>query len=115
MSDPSEPRSGEDFDRRLHRAREANAPTEGRSAHALPKSGPALASRIGTELVVAIAVGAFLGYWLDRGVETQPWVLIALTLLGGAAGMLNVFRLATGKGYAVRYRYVREDQRKKGD
>jgi len=114
MSDPSEPGSGEDFDRRLHRAREANAPIEERSAHALPKSGMGLAARIGTELVVAVVVGVFIGYWLDRWLGTSPWLLIVFTLFGGAAGMLNVFRLATGQGYAAGYRTKGEDQ-KRGD
>jgi ATP synthase protein I len=114
MSDSSGPESGEDFDRRLHRAREANAPREERSAHALPKSGIGLAARIGTELVVAVLVGAGIGYGLDRWLGTQPWCLIAFTLFGGAAGMLNVFRLATGQGYAVGYR-PEHDDKKGGD
>jgi ATP synthase protein I len=115
MSELPEPKSGEDFDRRLHRAREANAPREERSAHALPKSGIGLATRVGTELVVAVVVGAFIGYWLDRWLGTQPWLLIAFTLFGGAAGMLNVFRLATGQGYGVGYRAEGEDEQKRGD
>ena len=116
MNDPSEPGSGEDFDRRLHRAREANAPSEGRTAHALPKSGLALASRIGTELVAALVVGILIGLAIDHWLESQPWFLIAFTLLGGAAGILNVFRLMMGQGYAVGYRASRGgDEKKRGD
>jgi ATP synthase protein I len=111
MSDSSDPKSGEDFDRRLHRAREANAPVEERSAHALPKSGVGLATRIGTELVVAVVVGVLIGYGLDRWLGTQPWFLIVFTLFGAAAGMLNVFRLATGQGYAAGYRAERDDKK----
>lgn len=88
---------------------------EERSANALPKSGLALAWRISTELVAAVAVGGFIGYALDRWLETEPWLLIAFTLLGAVAGMLNVFRLATGQGYGVGYRSGRDSEGKKGD
>ena len=59
-------------------------------------SGQALgkALRLGTELVAGVAVGAFIGWWLDRFFETWPvWFLIFFAL-GAAAGILNVFRTA---------------------
>ena len=107
MSEPSKPQSPEDFDSRLARARDRERAPEERSAKASPQGGLALASRIGTELVVALVVGVLIGLGIDRWLDTQPWFLIGLTLLGGAAGILNVFRLSTGQGYAVGYR--RED------
>ena len=113
MSEPSGPDREEDFDRRLLRAREANAPDEERAEHALPKSGLALASRIGTELVAALVVGILIGLAIDHWLGSQPWFLIAFTLLGGAAGILNVFRLMSGQGYAVGYRDRREGGEKK--
>ncbi|MBQ8677626.1 MAG: AtpZ/AtpI family protein [Alphaproteobacteria bacterium] len=56
------------------------------------------ASRIGlrvcTDLLAAVVVGAALGYVLDEVLPTKPWGLITFLLFGGAAGVLNVYRLS---------------------
>lgn len=54
--------------------------------------------RVGTELLSGVLVGAALGYVLDRTFNTQPLLLILLLLLGGAAGILNVYRFAKSEG-----------------
>lgn len=53
--------------------------------------------RVGTELLSGVLVGAALGYVLDKVFVTQPWFLIAFLFLGGAAGILNVYRFAKGE------------------
>jgi len=50
-----------------------------------------LASGIGIELVAPIVVGYFLGAWLDRKFHTDPWLMMILSLLGIAAGFVNLF------------------------
>jgi ATP synthase protein I len=40
----------------------------------------------------AIVVGLFSGYWLDRWLGTQPWLLIIFTLLGVASGLISLIR-----------------------
>ncbi|MDH4228485.1 MAG: AtpZ/AtpI family protein [Nitrospirota bacterium] len=66
------------------------------------QGGLSLAVRIGTELVVATFMGAGLGYWGDRRFGTTPWLLLLGFVLGTAAGIRNVMRLAarieTGAG-----------------
>lgn len=56
------------------------------------------ASRVGlricADLLSAVIVGAALGYVLDEVLQTRPWCLIVFLLFGGAAGVLNVYRLA---------------------
>ena len=47
---------------------------------------------------VAIAVGFFLGRWLDGLFHTWPWLTIILTGCGIAAGFLNLFRAGRGTG-----------------
>ncbi len=51
--------------------------------------------RVGTEMVSALAVGAALGYALDRWLHTSPLLLSLFVLMGGAAGVANVWRVLT--------------------
>jgi ATP synthase protein I len=67
-------------------------------------SGLSLGLRIGLELVVAVAVGAGLGYLVDRWLGTRPWGMVGCFFLGVAAGMANVYRTIAGLGMAVGYR-----------
>ena len=108
MNEPSGPQTEGDFESRLARARERERAPEERSAHALPQSGLGLAYRIATELVAAVGLSALIGVGIDRWLETKPWFLISLTVLGFAAGFLNVFRVTRGYGYAAGYRQQSE-------
>ena len=49
--------------------------------------------RVGVELVSALAVAVAIGWWLDNYFHTRPFLLMLFVLLGGAAGLLNVWRL----------------------
>jgi ATP synthase protein I len=49
-------------------------------------------SSIGLILPSSIAVGLFLGYFLDRWLGTAPWLLLILTVLGIVSGLLSLFR-----------------------
>jgi len=66
-------------------------------------SGIGAALRIGTELVSALIVGVGIGWLLDYWLETSPWFLVVFFFLGAAAGILNVYRAASGAGYATGY------------
>ena len=60
-----------------------------------------MAFRIGTEIVVAVAVGGAIGFVIDTWLDTKPWFLIVFLLLGNAAGLWNVFRITSNQGYAA--------------
>ena len=62
-----------------------------------------LAFRVGVELISAVAVGTVIGWSVDYWLETQPWFMLAFILLGGAAGVVNVYRIASGFVYAAGY------------
>jgi len=49
--------------------------------------------RVGVELVSALAVAVAIGWGLDHWLHTLPLFLIVFVLLGGAAGVANVWRL----------------------
>jgi ATP synthase protein I len=63
-------------------------------------SGFGVAFRIGVELVAALIVGVGVGWLLDRWLGSTPWFLIVFFFLGAAAGILNVYRAASGIGLA---------------
>ncbi len=42
--------------------------------------------------VVAIALGAWFGHWLDGHLHTTPWLAIVFGVFGLVAGVLNVVR-----------------------
>jgi ATP synthase protein I len=52
------------------------------------------ALRLGSEFIAAILVGAGAGYLLDRWLNTGPWLMLIMLLIGFAAGVLNVVRSA---------------------
>lgn len=57
-------------------------------------SGYGQAFKLSSEFIAGIAVGAGLGWVIDRWAGTSPWGLIVFLLLGFGAGVLNVLRSA---------------------
>jgi ATP synthase protein I len=51
-----------------------------------------IALRVGVEMVSALLVAVAIGWGLDRWLGTRPILLAVFVLLGGAAGVLNVWR-----------------------
>ncbi|MCK5590898.1 MAG: AtpZ/AtpI family protein [Candidatus Pacebacteria bacterium] len=64
------------------------------------KSGIRFAVRISTGLIVAIFLGTFTGYLLDKYFHTKPWLILLGLFIGFTAGLLNV------------YRYFKEEEKK---
>ena len=69
----------------------------------LPVGIGAIMGRVATELVAGVIVGAFIGWMLDNWLGTSPLFLVLLFFLGAMAGMLNVWRMFSGRGLAVGY------------
>ncbi len=95
----------EDIERRVRELREERRkPSKlSMSIKAPPSSALRLAFRVAVELVSALIVGAIIGWSLDQWLDTRPWIMLVFVVLGGAAGVLNVYRLASGFGYATSY------------
>ncbi len=49
--------------------------------------------RVGVELVSCLVVAVAIGWVLDRWLHTLPLFLVIFVLLGGVAGVANVWRL----------------------
>ncbi len=46
----------------------------------------------GIDMLVAVAVGCFIGWYMDDFFNTQPLFLILCLMFGFAAGFLNIIR-----------------------
>ena len=90
----------DDFERRLKAARDRRAPVD-RSPKGSGPSPWGIGARVGVELLSALIVGLGIGWALDRWLHTTPLFLVLFVLLGGAAGIANVWRLMTPKAAKV--------------
>ena len=93
----------QEIDRRIERMRDDRAERQAPEKHALPAGAGAILGRVATELVAGVMVGTFIGWALDRWLGTSPLFLVLLFFLGAAAGMLNVWRMVSGRGMATGY------------
>lgn len=50
-------------------------------------------SAIGLEMGFSVAIGVALGYFLDRYLNTGPWLTLIFLILGIAAGFRSLFSL----------------------
>lgn len=100
MSDDNSSNRLADLGARIRRVREhEHSRTEqDETAPRGAMSGFGMAMRIGTELVAGLVVGVGIGYMLDRWLGTMPWFLVGFFFLGAGAGILNVYRSASGLG-----------------
>jgi ATP synthase protein I len=90
MADKSPPEDAlEDLRRRVAAARADSA-----SPTPPPQSPASLALRFGGEFGAAVIVGALLGYGADHFLSTAPWGMLIGLMLGFAAGVANVVRVA---------------------
>ncbi|MGY8990876.1 MAG: AtpZ/AtpI family protein [Rhodospirillales bacterium] len=112
MSDQQPPEKLNDLEARISQAKRAEQKRYGQTSKndSSQQSGIGQALRMGLEMVSAVAVGALIGWALDQWLDTKPWLLLVFIFLGTAAGMLNVYRLANGFGYAVGYQKTDQDQ-----
>jgi ATP synthase protein I len=92
-------RETEAIKRRLHdlegRVRDAKARHEPAPSQAQDRGAAMVqALKLATEMIAGVAVGGFIGWWLDWVLGTGPIFLVVFLLLGGAAGIVNVVRNA---------------------
>ena len=89
------------FEERLRAARERQGldqPRASAPARDMHMGAMGLALRAGIELVAALAVGLLIGWMLDHWLGTTPWLLGLFVVLGGAAGVANLWRMMMPRG-----------------
>ncbi len=50
-------------------------------------------STIGLEMGFSVAIGGVMGYFLDRWLGTQPWLMLVFLILGTVAAFRSLFAL----------------------
>ena len=105
MSDDPKKGALDDLGARLESAKSAPIDQTRAEKNDRSENGNALglAFRVGVELISAVAVGTAIGWGLDHWLETRPWFMLVFIVIGGAAGIINVYRMASGFGYATGY------------
>ncbi|MSP82723.1 MAG: AtpZ/AtpI family protein [Alphaproteobacteria bacterium] len=96
MAENDHPPPLDELEKRLAAARDIQADRERGKGSGLAAEGKSygLAIRLAIEMVSTLAVGVFLGWVLDRWLDSGPWLLIVGFFLGAAAGSLNVYRVS---------------------
>ncbi|MFC4169430.1 AtpZ/AtpI family protein [Teichococcus aestuarii] len=89
----------DDFNERLKQARQRQGLEKGadkaggEGSNALPGGALQIGMRAGVEVVSALIAGAGLGWLLDRWLGSFPWLFMVFFVVGGVAGVMNVYRL----------------------
>lgn len=97
LEDPSRPDRDASFEERLRAAR-AKAGLDRTDAAGQGSPSPwGLGVRAGLEVASALAVGVGFGLALDWWLSTRPLFMVIGLFLGGAAGVMNVYRLMLGR------------------
>ncbi len=89
---------GNSFDARLRAARDRHGmdpvPDDASKSPSAPSlSAMGVGMRVGVELLATLMVGLAIGWALDRWLHTSPIMLALFVVLGGGAGVMNVWRL----------------------
>ena len=90
MADSNGHHDADDLDRRLAEAQERNTRGVSRAEGRAETRGWA----VGVEFIGAVLVSGFIGWAIDRwaGLDTAPWAMIVLLVLGFAAGVRRAMK-----------------------
>jgi ATP synthase protein I len=55
-------------------------------------------SALGLELAISVILGLAVGYYLDKWLDTSPWMTVFWLAIGFAAGLRSLFRAALRSG-----------------
>lgn len=93
----------EQLDARLNEAQKNRHKHEITEEEAKNAENMSVGLRAGAEMVAPIMAGCLIGWGLDKWLETKPWFLIAMLLLGVVTGFINVWRITQNMGSQVGY------------
>ena len=83
----------DDLDARLQGLKTKEAERQARQAsHQVAGPSMGVAMRIAVEMISALAVTGVIGWFLDQWLNTRPWLMLVMLLLGSVVGLLNTYR-----------------------
>lgn len=72
------------------------------------------AGSIGLHMVSGTAVGGLIGYFLDKWLDTRPWLTLVFLVVGIIAGFRNVY-LDTKRLIRAQEREAAEEERRRAN
>lgn len=87
----SDPRF-DSLDMQLRKAKEAEQIRSGKAQ--TPAKGMRQGNRVLTELIAGPAGGTLIGWFLDRLLDTTPWLLLICLFLGIGSAFRNIIRIS---------------------
>jgi ATP synthase protein I len=88
----SDPRL-DSLETKLKQVRKAEDVRSGKATSA-PAKGMRQGNRVLTELIAGPAGGALVGWFLDRWLDTAPWILITCLFLGIGVAFRNIIKIS---------------------
>ena len=94
MSKP-EPPSKEEFRARLEKAQQQQEEASwNRSELKVEQNSSAgRAWRLSVEMVAALLVCGWIGWLLDKWLDTKPWLMLVFLIVGAVVGLYNVIKV----------------------
>ena len=95
MTEEDPQTSLEELDARLAAARlKENQRLSRETGKAGAESSMGMAMRIAVEMISALIVCGAIGWFLDQWLETRPWLMLVMLVIGSATGLWNTYRSA---------------------
>ena len=73
-------------------------PDDGDGDQRKPLSSGSEFAGLGLQMGAVLIAGAWLGYWLDSKLGTDPWLTILFVFLGAGAAFYSLYRKVIGGG-----------------
>lgn len=81
-----------DLENKIDSFKQKTKPEESQTSFGRSYSSSLMGFQLSVELLAGVLLGACIGYFLDLLFNTRPVILSILTILGGCAGVLNIYR-----------------------
>ena len=100
-----------DLEKRIHEAQHGQELSPEELSRIKKAQNSKMAMQAGYEFVASVLLSAILGYFIDQWLNTTPFFLITLFLLGAGAGFMSIFRISKNLGAGVGYSQLHQEKK----